>query len=53
MMSEIGWEFYGIKFSVFITMFLSILVALDIWLGAGKHVTLTRTDIMAGDEGDD
>ena len=52
-MTSIGWEFYGIKFSVFITMLLSILAALDIWFGSGKPITFTRTDAMAGDEGDD
>lgn len=52
-MSSIGWEFYGIKFSVFITMLMAVVMALDIMLRGNKSSHPMHTDTMAGDEGDD
>lgn len=52
-MTSIGWEFYGVKFSMFITMLASLIMFLSVWFGAkgGKHVS--PVDMMAGDEGED
>lgn len=54
-MSTIGWEFYGIKFSVFMTMLLSAIMFLLVWVETEtpKNDRFAHVDSMAGDEGDD
>lgn len=52
-MSGIGWEFYGLKFSWFVTMLVSLLMFLGVWYGSRGSGSFTRTDTMAGDEGED
>lgn len=52
-MTPIGWEFYGIKFSMFVTMLLTAIMFLWVWVEAPKNNRRTRIDGMAGDEGDD
>ncbi len=52
-MTSIGWEFYGVKFSMFITMLASVLMFLGVWLGSRRHEHFSHVDSMAGDEGED
>lgn len=52
-MSSIGWEFYGVKFSMFMTMLTSLIVFASVWLGAKKGDRFSHIDTMAGDEGED
>jgi len=52
-MTSIGWEFYGMKFSILLTMLMSVLMSLSIVLGSRKPSRLTQIDTMAGDEGED
>lgn len=48
-----GWEFYGVKFSLFITMLVSFVLFLSVWFGAKEHKHMNHVDMMAGDEGED
>jgi hypothetical protein len=52
-MTSVGWEFYGVKFSMFITMLASVIVFLSVWLGSRSSGKFSRVDTMAGDEGED
>jgi len=52
-MSNIGWEFWGLKFSWFFTALLSIVLTLYVWLLANDAVSSHRVDTMAGDEGEE
>jgi len=52
-MTSIGWEFYGVKFSMFITMLASVIICLSVWLGINKRDHVSHVDTMAGDEGED
>ena len=52
-MSAIGWEYWGIKFDLFLIVFLSLIAFLTIRLGSGNKGHFYRIDQMAGDEGDD
>lgn len=52
-MTSIGWEFYGLKFSVFMTMMVAVVTYLYVALSAPKGGQLAHVDGMAGDEGDD
>ena len=52
-MTSIGWEFFGVKFSMFITLFASVIMFLSVWLGAKRSEHLSHVDTMAGDEGED
>lgn len=52
-MTTIGWEFYGIKFSMLITMFAAVVMFLGVWLGTRNRGHLFHIDTMAGDEGED
>jgi hypothetical protein len=52
-MTSIGWEFFGIKFSMFVTMVAAVIMFLNVWLLAGKNSKLGHVDNMAGDEGED
>lgn len=52
-MTTIGWEFYGVKFSMFLTMLATLIMFLSVWLGARKSDHFSRVDSMAGDEGED
>ena len=52
-MTPIGWEFFGIKFSLFVTMLVSAFIFLSVWLGSRKNDHFIPVDRMAGDEGED
>lgn len=52
-MTVTGWEFYGVRFSMFITMVVSIVMFLSVWFGARKGDYLAHVDSTAGDEGED
>ena len=52
-MTSIGWEFFGIKFSMFMTMLVSFFMFMGVWLGAKKNEHRVIIDKMAGDEGED
>jgi hypothetical protein len=52
-MTSIGWEFYGMKFSMLLTMLASLVIFLSVWLSTKRHDHLARVDRMAGDEGED
>jgi hypothetical protein len=52
-MTNIGWEFYGVKFSMFLTMFATLIMFLTVWFGAKKSDYFNTVDTMAGDEGED
>jgi hypothetical protein len=52
-MTGIGWEFFGIKFSMLLTMLLSVVMFLSVWLGTKTRTHITHVDMMAGDEGED
>jgi len=52
-MTGTGWEFYSIKFSVVLTMLVSIIIFLSAWLGSHTSNRFYRVDTMAGDEGED
>lgn len=52
-MTTVGWEFFGIKFSVFMTMLASAVVFLSIMFTSNKNDRFAHVDHMAGDEGDD
>jgi hypothetical protein len=53
-MPSIGWEVWNLNFSWFITLFLSAVLSVYVWLSS--HDTkgkLHNVDTMAGDEGED
>ena len=52
-MTSIGWEFYGIKFSMLLTMLVGAIAFLSVWLETKKHEHYTRVDKSAGDEGEE
>jgi hypothetical protein len=52
-MSSIGWEFWGLKFSWFITAVASIALTVYTLLSARDQGSRQRVDTMAGDEGED
>jgi hypothetical protein len=52
-MTTIGWEFYGVKFSMLITMLASVAMFLGVWLGTRERGHFPRIDTMAGDEGEE
>ena len=52
-MTSIGWEFYGLKFSVFMTMMVAVATYLYVALSTPKGGQLAHVDGMAGDEGDE
>ena len=52
-MSSIGWEFWGLKFSWFLTALISIILAAITLLTAKEGGSLHHVDTMAGDEGED
>jgi hypothetical protein len=52
-MTTIGWEFYGVKFSMLVTMLASVLMFLGVWLGTRSRGHFSHIDTMAGDEGED
>ena len=52
-MTGIGWEFFGVKFSMLITMLVSVFMVLSVWLGTRTSTHITHVDTMAGDEGED
>lgn len=52
-MTGTGWEFYGVRFSMFITMLVSLVMFLSVWIGARKGDNFSRVDSTAGDEGED
>ena len=52
-MTNIGWEFWGLKFSWFLTALTSIALTLYIWLTANEAGRKHHVDTMAGDEGEE
>jgi len=52
-MTNIGWEFWGLKFSWFLTALMSIVLTISIWLTAHDSVRKYHLDTMAGDEGEE
>jgi hypothetical protein len=52
-MTSIGWEFWGLKFSWFLTALMSIVLTVSIMLSARDTTGRHRVDTMAGDEGED
>jgi hypothetical protein len=52
-MTSIGWEFWGLKFSWFITVLASAVLVLYTWLTADAAVKRHRVDTMCGDEGEE
>ena len=50
-----GWEYYGVKFSMLITMLASVVMFIGVWVESKKsdHFTHVHVDTMAGDEGED
>jgi hypothetical protein len=52
-MTGTGWEFYGLKFSIVITMLASVIIFLSVWFGAKRNSHFSHIDTMAGDEGED
>jgi hypothetical protein len=54
-MTGIGWEFYGVKFGMFVTMLATVIMFLSVWLGARRsdYFSHAHVDEMAGDEGED
>lgn len=51
-----NWELFGFNFSLLAIMLVSLILAVNIWLGSRKNVHSTHAghvDTMAGDEGDD
>jgi hypothetical protein len=52
-MTSIGWEYFGIKFSMLMTMLVSTIMIVSVWLTARKSDHFGHVDNMAGDEGED
>ncbi len=52
-MTSIGWEFFGIKFSMLMTMLVSVFIFLNVWLVTRKNDHFIHVDKMAGDEGEE
>ena len=52
-MSSIGWEFWGLKFSWFLTALISVILMITTFLTAHDAGNMHRTDTMAGDEGEE
>jgi hypothetical protein len=52
-MSSIGWEFWGLKFSWFLTAVISIILTVITLLTAKGSEGMHHVDTMAGDEGED
>lgn len=52
-MTSIGWEYFGVKFSMLMTMLISVIMFMSVWFGirSGQHGS--HVDTMAGDEGED
>lgn len=48
-----GWEFWGLKFSWFITAVLSLILTVTTLLSARGSTGGHHVDTMAGDEGED
>lgn len=52
-MSNIGWEFWGLKFSWFLTALISVVLTISTLLTAKEAGGIHRVDTMAGDEGEE
>jgi len=52
-MTNIGWEFWGLKFSWFFTALMSIVLTFSVWLTAHNAGSKRNVDTMAGDEGEE
>lgn len=52
-MTSIGWEFYGIKFGMLMTMLAAAVMFLSVWFGTREKGHFSHIDTMAGDEGED
>ena len=52
-MTIIGWEYWGLKFSWFLTALMSLVLTLTVLLTARDAGSRRRVDTMAGDEGEE
>jgi hypothetical protein len=52
-MTNIGWEFWGLKFSWFLTALISVVLAITTFLTAREAGRMHHVDTMAGDEGEE
>jgi hypothetical protein len=52
-MTGIGWEFWGLKFSWFITAFVTAVLVITTVLTKRDNKRMNRIDMTAGDEGED
>jgi hypothetical protein len=52
-MTSIGWEFWGLKFSWFLTAVISVILAAITLLTAKEAGGMHHVDTMAGDEGEE
>ncbi len=54
-MTGIGWDFWDLKFSWFIVMFVSAILFVYVWAFSRRITksTYAHVDGMAGDEGED
>ena len=52
-MSSIGWEFFGLKFSWFLTSLLAIISMLYVLLTAKDTHQARHLDTTSGDEGEE
>jgi len=52
-MTNIGWEFWGLKFSWLLTALLSVVITVRVWLKANDAGSARHVDTMAGDEGEE
>jgi hypothetical protein len=51
-MTGIGWEFWGLKFSWFLTAVVSVILTIITLLSARETGKIHHVDTMAGDEGE-
>jgi hypothetical protein len=52
-MTPIGWEFWGLKFAIFMIALVSAVFFLILRLWTSEQTKMAHVDMMAGDEGDD
>ena len=52
-MTTIGGEYFSISFSLLITMLVSAVLFLGVWLGSRETGNFYHLDSRAGDEGED
>jgi hypothetical protein len=52
-MTGLGWEFWGLKFSWLLIMLVSAVLFVVVWLQSHGSAQMAHVDGMAGDEGED